>query len=251
MIATETSNKAVVVMLTQTHEAGREKCFKYWPSESSGANFEMPLRADSETEGFEGFVSLVSKKEDSVAKCTIRRLKLRYRTRSSQDSKEPPWEQKDIYHLLFAGWPDFATPEGDDREALLELVNLSRRLNAFSPPPMRTSFPPAQLKDTSSIMADELNPRVVHCSAGVGRSGTFIAIDHLFTLLDAGRLDEVEPDIDPISDTVDQLRQQRMMMVQGETQFLFLYEVLRDAWLARWFEVQQRLAVAEEEKGSE
>ena len=40
-------------------------------------------------------------------------------------------------------------------------------------------------------------------------------------------------DDDPIADTVDLLRQQRMMMVQGEAQFFFLYEVLRELWPLR------------------
>ncbi|KAK3074764.1 hypothetical protein LTS18_014161, partial [Coniosporium uncinatum] len=39
---------------------------------------------------------------------------------------------------------------------------------------------------------------------------------------------------DPIAETVDRLRMQRMMMVQGESQFMFLYEVLREKWVERW-----------------
>jgi protein-tyrosine phosphatase len=36
------------------------------------------------------------------------------------------------------------------------------------------------------------NPRIVHCSAGVGRSGTFIALEHLIRELDAGVLEHYD-----------------------------------------------------------
>jgi hypothetical protein len=39
---------------------------------------------------------------------------------------------------------------------------------------------------------------------------------------------------DPIMDLVDLLRQQRMMMVQGEMQFGYLYEVTAELWMRRW-----------------
>ncbi|GAM83203.1 hypothetical protein ANO11243_011890 [Dothideomycetidae sp. 11243] len=230
MIANETSQTAVVVMLTQTHEAGREKCFPYWPSDQDGQDFEMELLPDAEDQedGFEGCVSLVSTHEDMTAKCTVRRLKLKSRTRRKDEIREPPWSEKEIWHLLFGGWPDFGIPEGDDRQALMELIDLSRKLNVFAPPPMYTSFPPFDVNSAPTALTDELNPRIVHCSAGVGRSGTFIALDHLLTLLDAGRLDDIPDNADPIADTVDRLRQQRMMMVQGEAQYFFLYDVLRE-----------------------
>lgn len=51
--------------------------------------------------------------------------------------------------------------------------------------------------------------------------------------LEHGLLDSVADDQDCIAEVVDKLRQQRMMMVQGEEQFIFLYEVLRDAWQTR------------------
>ncbi|KAH9826910.1 Y phosphatase-domain-containing protein [Teratosphaeria destructans] len=88
-------------------------------------------------------------------------------------------------------------------------------------------------------------PRIIHCSAGVGRSGTFIALDYLLSLLHAGDLDHIPADRDPVAETVDRLRQQRMMMVQGEGQFYFVYEVLREQFLVH------RLGVAPEALGLE
>ncbi|KAF4556215.1 Protein-tyrosine phosphatase-like protein 2 [Elsinoe fawcettii] len=235
MLASETSSVAVVVMLTQTHEAGREKCFPYYPDTASEP---LQIRPEAEAEdadpsGFEGAVTLVSFSEDAKARCTVRHLRLRSRMRTKDGTGDSAWTEKDIYHLLFGAWPDFFVPEGDDRKALLELILLSRRLNKDAPAPSSTSFAPT----LNGLRGEaEVNPRVVHCSAGVGRSGTFIALDHLLTLLEGGELDEVEAARDPIAETVDRLRQQRMMMVQGESQFTFLYEAIKEAWLERWRE---------------
>lgn len=120
-------------------------------------------------------------------------------------------ESKKIWHLLFEGWPDFAVPEGAHQAALGNLIEFSRSKNA----------------DNS------VNPRIVHCSAGVGRSGTFIALDWLLQELDEGSLDDPDTE-DPIPIVVDKLRDQRMMMVQGEAQYAFLYDVLRERWRERW-----------------
>lgn len=62
-------------------------------------------------------------------------------------------------------------------------------------------------------------PIAVHCSAGVGRSGVFIA---LMELLD--KLESEEP-ID-IFGVVNRLRHQRMNMVQNAEQYCTIYDVL-------------------------
>lgn len=74
----------------------------------------------------------------------------------------------------------------------------------------------------------------MHCSAGVGRSGTFIALDWLLQELEEGSLDDVPDTADPVVGVVAALRQQRTMMVQGDPQFAFIYDTLRDRWRERW-----------------
>ncbi|ORX98617.1 protein-tyrosine phosphatase-like protein [Clohesyomyces aquaticus] len=202
MIWHETTSPAVVVMLTQTHESGREKCHPYYPQSPSSPT--LPLNQSDEFEdGFNRTVHLTNLTVDEEARAQIRELGM---------SNEDGSESRKIWHFLFGGWPDFLVPEGADRTALLRLIELSREKNA----------------DNSE------NPRIVHCSAGVGRSGTFIALDWLLQELEEGTLDSLEDDEDPIVAVVDMLRQQRMMMVQGEPQFSFLYDVMRERWRDRW-----------------
>lgn len=226
MLSAETSERCVVIMLTQTHESGREKCFQYYPLSEEESPLVIPEDGESE-DGFHGQVELVSVEDDVSARSQVRRLRLK--TESAQGEAE----EMEIVHLLFSGWPDFLVPEGEDRTALTKLLQLSARLNA--PPSTSTSNGTnGAAADHDFASSEQDNPRIVHCSAGVGRSGTFIALDYLLSTLYSGQLDHLQPpDRDPIAETVDNLRQQRMMMVQGEGQFMFIYEVLREAWLGR------------------
>lgn len=225
MVAHEVKSPAVVVMLTQTHEAGREKCFQYYPLSAEESPLVFP--PDEEIpDGFEGEVVLESVDEDVKSRSEVRRLRLR----TTADGAEVV--DKEIHHFLFSGWPDFLIPEGDDRQALVELIRVSAKFNR---PPSSDSA--AQTNGSGSIATDlastdQDNPRIIHCSAGVGRSGTFIALDYLLSLMYTGQLDRLPADKDPVAETVDLLRQQRMMMVQGESQFYFIYEVLKEQFLA-------------------
>lgn len=219
----EIKSPVVVVMLTQTHESGREKCFQYYPLSAEESPLVIPEDPEI-ADGWRGQVVLESVQVDEEARCEVRHMRLRTTKRGQGETaaREEQWEEKEIHHLLFSGWPDFLVPEGADRTALLSLVRLSAQLNA--PASMSNAHTNGHILSATN----QENPRIVHCSAGVGRSGTFISLDYLLSLLYAGNLDDVAAEWDPIAETVDLLRQQRMMMVQGEAQFHFLYEVLRE-----------------------
>lgn len=210
-------------MLTKTHDAMREKCFPYYPRTASDSPI-LIKKSKEFGDDLTGAVHLVSSRYDSSARTTIRELRLEIEEGGKKSEKK-------IWHLLFEGWPDFGVPDGEEKSAMLKLIDLSARLNT----------------------AGTESPRVVHCSAGVGRTGTFIALDYLFSELDEGALDNVQAPLrskssivdgrrksggdsfedDPVALTVNRLRKQRMMMVQGESQFHFLYECLKERWLER------------------
>jgi protein-tyrosine phosphatase len=199
MIWQECADTAVIVMLTQTHEAGREKCFQYFPADMENAT--MDITEDDEfDDDFKATLTLKSITEDPDAQSTVREMEL----------KAEDGQTKTVWHLLFSGWPDFSIPEDESRDALVRLIQLSASKNTHSE-----------------------SPRVVHCSAGVGRSGTFIALDWLLAELEEGSLDDLDDDTDPVMDIVDELRQQRMMMVQSDSQYNFLYDLLRRLWKDR------------------
>lgn len=201
MVFHESQEVGVIVMLTQTFEAGREKCAQYFPLNTEQASMDLTtdesdvfLAEDEEAKpDILGRVTLLESTFDAGSRSEIRKLELTMGSAS-----------KTVWHFLFAGWADYSKPEGSDHQALLDLIKLS----------------------ASKCGPD--NPRIVHCSAGVGRTGTFIALDHLLCELESGHLlDVADPNIDPIFETVNLMREQRMMMVYNEMQMQFIYEVLR------------------------
>ncbi|XP_068599267.1 receptor-type tyrosine-protein phosphatase C [Brachionichthys hirsutus] len=134
---------------------------------------------------FEEFVvKLIS--EDQCPDYTIRHLSL--------TNKREKNSEREVTHIQFMSWPDHGIPE----EAHL-LLKLRRRVNAF--------------KNFFS------GPIVIHCSAGVGRTGTYIAIDAMMEGLEAeGRVD--------IYGYVIRLRRQRCLMVQVEAQYILIHQAL-------------------------
>ena len=193
MIWQQTDEVAVIVMLTPTEESGREKCFQYFPLDAESSPFKVSATGHPD-HPVEGEVAFDETEEGHGLHTHVRKLSLTFGT-----------ESKVVWHLLFTAFPDFGIPEDDDRAELLDLVRLSAEKNS-----------------------KPSNPRTVHCSAGVGRSGTFIALEYLLSLLNAGKVAKIKDDQDPIFDLVHDLREQRMMMVQSDPQYYFLYEVLTE-----------------------
>lgn len=204
MVFHESHEVGVIVMLTQTFESGREKCAQYFPLDHENPSMTLEMEGSDPSLGDEspdqpdhnvvGEVTLLETTYDEPARSEIRKLELKVGE-----------ESKVVWHFLFSGWADFSKPEGEDCEALLELIR------------------------SSGMKSGPDSPRVVHCSAGVGRTGTFIALDHLLQELESGKLlDVTDPEEDPVFDTVDLMREQRMMMVYNGMQLQFIYEVLRD-----------------------
>ncbi|ORY67220.1 protein-tyrosine phosphatase-like protein [Pseudomassariella vexata] len=205
MVSEQLESPAVVVMLTETHENNLEKCYPYFPH---AVDETMEIGEDDEFEdGFRGQVKCVNVEDKADGAIEMRKLNLHI------DGRDDDME---VWHLLYKRWPDFGVPALQDIESFFELMRLSRAKNA-----------------------SERNPRIVHCSAGVGRSGTFIALEHLMREVESGDLERYDEThevdaADLVFDTVNALREQRKMMVQSEPQFLFIYQVLRKQWMEKY-----------------
>ncbi|KAI1478930.1 phosphatases II [Daldinia eschscholtzii] len=203
MVVEQLKSPAVIVMLTETHEGGMEKCFPYFPRTVE----EEPWVIGEEDEfgdGFHAELKCVDIEEHADGAIEVRKLNINVEGRE---------DDMTVWHLLYRRWPDFGVPALEDIDSFFELMRLSKEKNA-----------------------SEDNPRVIHCSAGVGRSGTFMALEHLMREIDSGDVDRLEIDAnrggeDIVYKTVDALREQRKQMVQAESQYLFIYQVLRKLWL--------------------
>lgn len=209
----------VIIMLTRPYESGKAKCAVYYPetiSESLDLEHELQVDEDEddnlvpEIEPWGNVTCLSITKE---AGTEVRELKI-----------TAHGEERLVKHFLFMMWPDYDIPKTKaDEKALLELVELSRR-----------SFNSSYDFIQESLNTEKSGPKVVHCSAGVGRTGTFIALDYLLRELDKGKWDGVvEGEEDPIFECVKKLREQRMQMVMRPAQYAFLYKILKEKWEAR------------------
>ncbi|CAH8633839.1 unnamed protein product [Schistosoma bovis] len=176
---------SIIVMMTRLEERSRVKCDQYWPSR-----------------GPESFASglLLVKPVDTIelAYYTIRTFHLT--ARGIED------ECREVKHFQFTGWPDHGVPEYP-----IPLLLFIRRVRATLAPNTNNMF--------QSNHNVEQAPIVVHCSAGVGRTGAFIVIDIMLERL------KYEKTVD-IYGCVKALRKQRNFMVQTEDQYIFIHSAL-------------------------
>ncbi|XP_007894267.1 receptor-type tyrosine-protein phosphatase epsilon isoform X1 [Callorhinchus milii] len=104
-----------------------------------------------------------------------------------------------ITQLHFTSWPDFGVP--------------------FAPVGM-LKF----LKKVKTVNPSFSGPIVVHCSAGVGRTGTFIVIDAMIDMM------QEEQKVD-VFGFVSRIRKQRSHLVQTDMQYSFIYQALLEHFL--------------------
>ncbi|TGJ87460.1 hypothetical protein E0Z10_g1279 [Xylaria hypoxylon] len=194
----------VIVMLTDTHENFMEKCYPYFPGSTQAQDIEVG-QMNEFGDGFRARVECVSQEERQDGAIQMRKLNLHVDGRGDST----------VWHLLYRRWPDFGVPKVEDYDSFFELMKLSRDLSASTD-----------------------NPRIIHCSAGVGRTGTFITLETLMREIDEGAMDDVDPELNDDDDdlvfrTVNHLREQRRTMVQSDSQYALIYKVLRRQWLER------------------
>ena len=92
-------------------------------------------------------------------------------------------------HIQYLDWPDHGAPMSSSGQ-FIDYVRFARQLN-----------------NNSQNLDEVIRPILVHCSAGIGRTGAFILLDSALSLLDAGM------PVDPLN-LVRLMRDQRPMMLQ-------------------------------------
>ncbi|XP_039594753.1 tyrosine-protein phosphatase non-receptor type 14-like [Polypterus senegalus] len=113
-------------------------------------------------------------------------------------------QERTVWHLQYTDWQDQRIPE--DVQGFLsyleEIQSVRRHTNSMLEP-SKGRNPPV----------------VVHCSAGVGRTGVVILAELMISCLEHNEKTDV-----PMM--LQSLRQQRMLMVQTVAQYKFVYQVL-------------------------
>ncbi|XP_034484203.1 tyrosine-protein phosphatase non-receptor type 4 [Drosophila innubila] len=231
MVQQESSH--LLVMLTTVMEAGRQKCHQYWPVTGD----ELQLG-----DGFS--VRCLSEKPDETGSFVFREFVLRDKH-----------EQRHIHHMQYLAWPDHCVPS--DPNLFLEFTERVRAarnrtlLQEIEESLKQVRLLDADADENGGLMSERkcaasngatpedetpvstsvhqcisaANPPViVHCSAGIGRTGVLILMDTALALMEAR-----EP-VYPL-DIVRTMRDQRACMVQNVSQYRFVCECICAAYM--------------------
>ncbi|KAI5964417.1 PTP1 [Candida theae] len=190
----------IIAMVTPLIEQGMTKCDKYWPELGDSWSFNR------------------NNLEDGIAleDLTVKNVNETYDPNEdyllTEFELKSGIKTKKVYHFYYYRWADAKVPP-----STAPLANLSRHID--------------EIKQATTESLENQPVPIIHCSAGVGRSGTFMVYDHLFrhrdkfrAILDTNRAKDL------VYKAVFQLRTQRMMMVQTVYQYQFLYDVAKEAY---------------------
>ncbi|CAI5442482.1 unnamed protein product [Caenorhabditis angaria] len=187
----------LIVMVANLTEKNRPQCTKYWPDDSPQRygdiivqHVESSYYSDYNIRVFDIIHIDECSHDPSVVEYANVPL--------ARNSVITGGNSRRIYHYHFINWNDYKAPECSI--GILRFLHILRELDEFNESPV-----------------------VIHCSAGVGRTGTFITIDSMFDQCKTeGKANVFE--------FVSFLRKQRNLMVQSLEQYVFIYKAL-----AEWY----------------
>uniref|UniRef100_A0A182PFH2 protein-tyrosine-phosphatase n=1 Tax=Anopheles epiroticus TaxID=199890 RepID=A0A182PFH2_9DIPT len=107
-------------------------------------------------------------------------------------------KSREVIQFHYTTWPDFGIPSSP--VAFLQFLK--------------------EVRDSGTLDRD-VGPPIIHCSAGIGRSGTFCLVDCCLVLVDKEGEDRVS-----VQDVLLELRQFRMGLIQTPDQLYFSYQAI-------------------------
>ncbi|XP_030244010.1 tyrosine-protein phosphatase 99A isoform X4 [Drosophila navojoa] len=141
-----------------------------------------------------GVIQVKLVEEEVMSTYTVRTLQIKH---LKLKKKKQCNLEKLVYQYHYTNWPDHGTPDHP-----LPVLNFIKKSSAANPP--------------------DAGPIVVHCSAGVGRTGTYIVLDAMLKQIQ-------QKSIVNVFGFLRHIRAQRNFLVQTEEQYIFLHDALVEA----------------------
>lgn len=205
-----------IVMATGFTEKGEVKCEEYFPREVNQAKIFGALR-----------VACVASQQAAAFDTTLLEISFKVRQRDGTNMVRTHV----VKHFWFHAWPDHGVPRTaagkPDPTHILSMLMAARAHREDCAARIRHELESKQKPSQKSG-----GPMVVHCSAGVGRSGTIIAIDTAIELLRNSSYVDV-------TSVVTAMRHDRVMLVQHPAQYELAWEAARvyAEWNASSYEI--------------
>ncbi|EYC29055.1 hypothetical protein Y032_0007g3565 [Ancylostoma ceylanicum] len=177
-----------ILMLCNTVECEKKKCEQYWPYEVGEI---MVFGDDSEGKIVATCVD-VHPMSDEDSFIRVSKIRLDYKDGGNEASRT-------VHHYHWENWPDRGVPP-----TKLTAINLL-----------------AEIRSSTT-------PIIVHCSAGIGRTGTIVAISYVQEKMQIGE------DCQAMSELLKEIRTQRPCSIQNAYQYLYVHRVLLAYFLEKY-----------------
>lgn len=185
-------------MLCNSIENGKNKCVEYWKANTNKHITNFNVQIEQETE----YNSIL----------TFRKITL-----SLSASALVKKQSRSIVQIQFKGWNDHSIPNiKDTYDSFIEMFNVvnDHLTNHYK-------------------LKEQLSPIVVHCSAGVGRTGTFLSMYVLFYEIITNK--EFS-----IWNLVRKLKEMRRCLVENNDQYQFIYQFVIEFMSKRLISMEKK-----------
>jgi protein tyrosine phosphatase len=202
-----------VIMLTNLIEKGMERCAQYWPEQynipARYGDIEVTMRECVKIGDYiKRVFEVKSLNSNGITSIVTPSGSIKKSSTSKESNKILI-----VTQYFYPEWPDRDTPTTD----AMSLLHLVRDVNRHHP--------------------SHQYPILVHCSAGVGRTGTYITLDAMFEKLNK------ESKFNAFT-FIKQIREQRQYLVQTSKQYVFIHEALYEYCLYGFTDVEAGKLVA-------